>query len=42
VLPAGASRDEVGLMMAGVPAEKAHVEAEEHPSVLTTVEQADS
>jgi simple sugar transport system ATP-binding protein len=41
VLPGGASRDEVGLMMAGVPPEQAHVEAEEHPSVLTTIEQAE-
>jgi general nucleoside transport system ATP-binding protein len=35
VLPGDASRDEVGLMMAGVPAETARVEAEEHPSLLT-------
>ncbi|HZE50507.1 MAG TPA: ATP-binding cassette domain-containing protein, partial [Jatrophihabitantaceae bacterium] len=41
VLPGGATRDEVGLMMAGVPPERAHVEAEEHPSVLTVVEQAE-
>jgi len=41
VLPGGATRDEVGLMMAGVPPEQAHVEAEEHPSVLTVVEQAE-
>jgi len=33
-LPAGASRDEVGLMMAGVPAEQAHAAAAEHRSVL--------
>ncbi len=33
-LPAGASRDEVGLMMAGVPAEQAVAEAAEHQSVL--------
>jgi len=33
-LPAGASRDEVGLMMAGVPAEQAVAEAAEHRSVL--------
>ncbi len=39
VLPAGASRDAVGLMMAGVPAEQAHTEAEEHPSLLTVSEQ---
>jgi simple sugar transport system ATP-binding protein len=39
VLPAGASRDEVGLMMAGVAPEQAHAEAEEHPSELTAVEQ---
>jgi ABC-type uncharacterized transport system ATPase subunit len=38
VLPGGASRDEVGLMMAGVPAERAHTEAEEHPSELTQSE----
>jgi simple sugar transport system ATP-binding protein len=38
-LPAGSSRDEVGLMMAGVPAEKAHLEAENHPSALTISEQ---
>jgi ABC-type uncharacterized transport system ATPase subunit len=38
-LPAGSSRDEVGLMMAGVPAEKAHAEAEIHPSALTVSEQ---
>jgi simple sugar transport system ATP-binding protein len=41
VLPGGATRDEVGLMMAGVPPEQAHVEAEQHPSVLTVVEQAE-
>jgi len=40
VLPAGASRDEVGLMMAGVAAEKAHAEAEAHPSELGVVDQA--
>jgi simple sugar transport system ATP-binding protein len=39
ILPGGASRDEVGLMMAGVPATRAHVEAEVHPSLLTVVEQ---
>jgi general nucleoside transport system ATP-binding protein len=33
-LPAGASRDQVGLMMAGVPAEQAVAEAAEHRSVL--------
>jgi simple sugar transport system ATP-binding protein len=38
-LPAGASRDEVGLMMAGVAPERAHVEAEEHPSELAAVDQ---
>jgi ABC-type uncharacterized transport system ATPase subunit len=38
-LPAGASRDEVGLMMAGVPAEKAKVEAAEHHSVLAEIDQ---
>ena len=41
-LPGGASRDEVGLMMAGVGAEKAHVEAEAHPSALTVSELAES
>ena len=39
ILPAGASRDEVGLMMAGVAREKAHAEAEEHPSELAAVDQ---
>ena len=34
ILPAGASRDEVGLMMAGVAAEQARTEAELHPSEL--------
>jgi general nucleoside transport system ATP-binding protein len=38
ILPAGASRDEVGLMMAGVPPEVAQVEAEQHPTELTAVE----
>jgi simple sugar transport system ATP-binding protein len=42
VLPAGASRDEVGLMMAGVAAEQARVEAERHPSALTIVEERES
>ncbi|MEP6598623.1 MAG: ABC transporter ATP-binding protein [Actinomycetota bacterium] len=37
-LPGGASADEVGLMMAGVPAEAAAVEAQEHPSVLAAAE----
>jgi simple sugar transport system ATP-binding protein len=37
VLPGGASRDAVGLMMAGIPAERAHVEAEQHPSILAVV-----
>ena len=37
-LPAGSSRDEVGLMMAGVPAEQAAEEAELHPSALSQVE----
>ena len=32
ILPGGSSRDQVGLMMAGVPADRAHVEAEEHPA----------
>jgi simple sugar transport system ATP-binding protein len=41
-LPAGSSRDEVGLMMAGVPAEKAHVEAEANPSALTVSEQEEA
>ena len=40
-LPGGSSRDEVGLMMAGVAAERAHVEAEEHPSALTLSEEHD-
>jgi len=38
-LPAGASRDEVGLMMAGVAPEKAHAEAAEHPSELAVIDQ---
>jgi simple sugar transport system ATP-binding protein len=38
VLPAGASRDEVGLMMAGVAPHIAHEEAEKHPSELTVSE----
>ena len=37
-LPGGSSRDEVGLMMAGVPAEQAAHEAELHPSALTVAE----
>jgi ABC-type uncharacterized transport system ATPase subunit len=41
-LPAGSSRDEVGLMMAGVAAEQAHVEAEENPSALTLSEEHDT
>jgi ABC-type uncharacterized transport system ATPase subunit len=39
-LPGGASRDEVGLMMAGVPAEKAHAEAVANPSTLAAVDSA--
>jgi simple sugar transport system ATP-binding protein len=39
VVPAGASRDEVGLMMAVFEPEEAHAQAEEHPSALTIVEQ---
>ncbi|HEY0805665.1 MAG TPA: ABC transporter ATP-binding protein, partial [Pseudonocardiaceae bacterium] len=39
ILPAGASRDEVGLMMAGVAPEQAHAEAEEHPSELAVIDQ---
>jgi general nucleoside transport system ATP-binding protein len=39
VLPGGASRDEVGLMMAGVAPEAARAEAEEHPSALAVVDQ---
>ena len=37
-LPAGAGRDEVGLMLAGVPAERAAAEAHEHPSVLAAID----
>ncbi|MCW2497575.1 ABC transporter ATP-binding protein [Jatrophihabitans sp.] len=37
-LPAGASRDEVGLMMAGVPAEQAVVQAAIHPSALAATD----
>jgi simple sugar transport system ATP-binding protein len=39
ILPAGASRDEVGLMMAGVAPERAHAEAEERPSELAAIDQ---
>ena len=39
-LPAGASRDEVGLMMAGVSAERAHAEAEINPSALGGIDAA--
>jgi ABC-type uncharacterized transport system ATPase subunit len=39
-LPGGASRDEVGLMMAGVPAEVAVAEAAEHQSVLAALDEA--
>ena len=39
-LPAGASRDEVGLMMAGVPAEQAIAEAAEHRAVLAGLDAA--
>ncbi len=38
VLPAGATRDEVGLMMAGVPQEQAHQEALDHPSTLAELD----
>jgi simple sugar transport system ATP-binding protein len=38
VLPAGASRDAVGLMMAGVAPETARQDAEQHPSALTVSE----
>ncbi|HEY4456326.1 MAG TPA: ATP-binding cassette domain-containing protein, partial [Pseudonocardiaceae bacterium] len=40
ILPSGASRDEVGLMMAGVAADDARTEAELHPSELAAVDQA--
>jgi simple sugar transport system ATP-binding protein len=39
-LAGGASRDEVGLMMAGVPAEQAVAEAAEHHSMLAGVDEA--
>ncbi|MEO6699904.1 MAG: ATP-binding cassette domain-containing protein, partial [Jatrophihabitantaceae bacterium] len=39
-LAGGASRDEVGLMMAGVPAEQAIAEAAQHPSTLTGLDDA--
>jgi general nucleoside transport system ATP-binding protein len=42
ILPAGASRDEVGLMMAGATQEQAHIEAEAHPTAIAAVEQAES
>jgi ABC-type uncharacterized transport system ATPase subunit len=35
ILPGGSSRDELGLMMAGVPQESAEHEAQDHPSMLT-------
>ncbi len=38
-LPAGASRDEVGLMMAGVPAAQAHTEAATNPTALAAADQ---
>ncbi|MDT0260305.1 ABC transporter ATP-binding protein [Jatrophihabitans lederbergiae] len=41
-LPGGASRDEVGLMMAGVPAGQAVAEAAEHHSVLAAADNSDS
>ncbi len=41
-LPGGASRDEVGLMMAGVPADQAVAEAAEHHSVLAAADNSDS
>jgi simple sugar transport system ATP-binding protein len=42
VLPGGASRDAVGLMMAGVAQETAQEEAQAHPSALTVSEQDES
>jgi simple sugar transport system ATP-binding protein len=39
-LPGGASRDEVGLMMAGVAPEQAHAEAVSNPSELAAVDMA--
>jgi ABC-type uncharacterized transport system ATPase subunit len=39
-LPAGASRDEIGLMMAGVPAERAIAEAASHQSVLASLDES--
>jgi simple sugar transport system ATP-binding protein len=41
ILPAGASRDEIGLMMAGVSHAEARAEAEAHPTALTAVDPAD-
>ncbi len=41
VLPAGAARDEVGLMMAGITAERAHAEAEGHPTALSATDTTD-
>jgi len=38
ILGADASRDELGLMMAGVGEEKARADSEAHPSVMTLVE----
>jgi simple sugar transport system ATP-binding protein len=37
-LPGGASRDQVGLMMAGVPAEQARQEAVEKPSTMAALD----
>ena len=42
LLPGTASRDEVGLMMAGVPAERAHAEAAANPTSLSAVDQEDA
>jgi simple sugar transport system ATP-binding protein len=38
VLGADASRDEIGLMMAGVVAEEAHAESVAHPTVISHIE----
>jgi general nucleoside transport system ATP-binding protein len=40
VLPAGASRDEIGLMMAGVSEEQALAESIAHPTEISRVEEA--
>jgi len=40
ILPAGASRDEIGLMMAGVGEAEAHAESVAHPTEISRAEEA--